>query len=128
MGDEIKRLITRLKNEFHALGERGAERETTIFEVLKEEEETLRQRLKVARGRTPIKESEDFEQERKEFIKNCIKALTQIAQKKKNLNKSQLAKILYFDENPQQTLRRKFEVFNLTFEEILNQYNEQKSP
>jgi hypothetical protein len=128
LNNEITRLVKRLHAELRALDERGPEREGSIFEILKEEEETLRQRLKVARGRIPIKESEDFEDERKEFICKCLTALNEIARKKKKLNKSQLAKNLYFDENPPQTLRRKFKYYNLTFEEIMNQFSEQKSP
>ncbi len=66
--------------------------------------------------------------EKGKFINECFKSFDELNKKKKSLNKTQLAETLFRDLNPLQTLRRKLKSFELSFEEVLRQYNEQKSP
>jgi hypothetical protein len=61
------------------------------------------------------------------FITDCEKILTELDSKKTRLNKNQLAKKMFRGDNPLLLLNRKLKDFELTFDEILQKYIEQKS-
>lgn len=125
--EEIKRVVDRLTFEIHTLNDKGGEREESIKIILYEEEKELRKRLLTTKGRTPINQQSDFEEEREKFLEECLQSLKKLDNSRKKLNKSQLAESLFRDLNPLQSLRRKLKVVDLSFEEILEKYNEQKS-
>lgn len=126
---EVKRLLERFYFEGYLTDSRGEDREGKIKFSLEEEEQALRQRLKVDRGRIPIQQSRDFRKEKENFTKNCIVALSQLARQNQRLNKRQLSLSLFpKDTNPLQALRRKLKVLNLTFESIIEIYEKQKLP
>ena len=127
LGEELKRLVDRLVFEYFTLYERGEERQEYINIIINEEEKALRKRLQAIKGRIPIKHQKDFHSEREKFIERCFAALEHLEKKKQKLLKSKMAEIVFSDLNPQQSLRRKLKVLDLTFEDILQEYSEQKS-
>jgi hypothetical protein len=127
LAGELERVVKRLAFEVHTLNERGEERETSLKIILHEEEKELRKRLLSAKGRVPIKHQDDFKPQKEKFINECLQGLDELTKSKKNINRHQLAKILFRDENPFQSLRRKLKNFDVSFEEILQKYSEQKS-
>ncbi len=129
LANEIKRVVERLEFEAHLLNDRADERESGISIMLEAEERELRKRLPTAKGRVPLKQQEKYNSEKANFIEYCLEGLTKLETRKKKLNKTQLAEILVEglkDSNPLQSLRRKLNLFELSFDEILQIYTEQK--
>lgn len=126
--ESIKRVVERLEFEAHLLNDRADERESGITIMLEEEEKELRKRLPTAKGRVPIKQRSDFNILKQDFIYECKKILEELESKKAKLNKNQLAKKMFRGDNPLLLLNRKLKGFDLTFDEILQEYIEQKSP
>lgn len=126
--NELIKLVDRLVFEYFTLLERGKQREENINIILDNEEKELRKRLATPKGRVPITQRNNYEAEKKDFIAHCFRLFKVLENKKKNLNKTRLAEIAFADDsNPLQSLRRKLKTFNLSFEEVLQMYTEQKS-
>lgn len=124
---EIKRTVERLEFESHLLNDRADEREFGIAYILETEEREIRKRLPTRKGRVPIKQRSDFKKLQQNFIKECVEKLGELEHKKARLNKNQLAKKMFRGDNPLLLLNRKLKDFDLTFDEILQKYIEQKS-
>ena len=125
---ELERIGERLAFEVHALDERGDARDTNLKFVLEEEETELRKRLPTLKGRVPNKERSDFGRVKIDFKESSLKILAQLESTGSRLNKSQLAKKMFRSDNPLLLLNRKLNEFDLTFEQILEEYREQDSP
>jgi hypothetical protein len=123
----IKTSVEKLEYEAYLLNERADKRESSIKIMLEEFEKELRKRLPTAKGRVPTKQRNDFNLLRSNFINECKKILAELESKKARLNKNQLAKKMFRGDNPLLLLNRKLKDFDLTFEEILQKYIEQKS-
>jgi hypothetical protein len=127
LGEALKRTVERLEIESHLLNDRTDERESGIAIMLVEEESELRRRLPIVKGRVPTKQRKDYKPLKSKFITDCEKILTELDSKKTRLNKNQLAKKMFRGDNPLLLLNRKLKDFELTFDEILQKYIEQKS-
>lgn len=126
--EEINRVVNRLVKEFFTLNDRGEIREIDLNKILNEEGKALRKRVSAIKGRTPKSKLKTFQSEQETFIKNCLKILKELDKGKENLDRTRLSETLFPDNsNPLQTLRRKLKVLGLSFEGILQMYNEHKS-
>lgn len=123
---EINKLINHLFYEPHIKTRGNETRKAFIAEMLKAKEKDVRRRIPAQKGRTPINQQKDFLTEKEKFINQCFKAFDELKAKKRKLNRTELAEILFNDSNPMQTLRRRFKSLDLTFENVLRQYTEQK--
>ncbi len=127
LSEELKRVVERLAFEIHILNESSEVRENQISIMLSEEETELRKRLETPKGRKPLIYQSDFKIEKKKFVENCFKSFREFEKNETKINQTKLAESLFRDSNPHQSLRRKFKTFNLTFNDILQKYTEQKS-
>lgn len=125
--DELERVSERLVFEAHIADERGEKRAESIRIFLEQEESALRRRLRTPKGRVPVKERSDFFIVKRDFLEHSFTILQELESEGARLNKSQLAKKMFRSDNPLLLLNRKLKDFNLTFEEIMQQYSEQKS-
>lgn len=125
---EISKLIAHLFHELHIKTKDNEIRKSFIAEMLRIKEKDVRRRIPIQKGRTPINQQKDFSTEKQRFINQCFNAFGKLNEKGRKLNRTELAEILFNDSNPMQTLRRKFKSLELTFEDVLQQYTEQKSP
>lgn len=123
---EISKLISHLFHELHIKTKDNEIRNAFIAEMIKAKERDVRRRIPVQKGRTPINQQKDFEIEKEKFINQCFEAFDELKAKKRKLNRTELAEILFNDSNPMQTLRRRWKSLEITFEEVLRQYTEQK--
>lgn len=127
---ELRAILSHLYHEVFAARKGGEVRKMLISNLVSVKERNMRERMPTQKGRVPIKQQNDFEVEKERFLNECFENLEELEKRKLKLNKTQLAEILVEGlktTNPLQSLRRKFQTFDLSFEEVLRRYTEQKS-
>lgn len=124
---EIRKIISHLYHEVYVKDKDNEVRKSYIANMIQVKDRDIRRRIPIQKGRTPIIQQKDFQTEKQRFINQCFNAFSLLKAKRKKLTRTELAEILFNDSNPMQTLRRKFKSLELTFEDVLQQYTEQKS-
>jgi hypothetical protein len=128
MEKELCRASESLYQEAYFQGTRGNARDDFIKGLINKTEIAIRKRLIAPKGRTPIKESEDYERLRQAFLDDCMLAFRRLEAKGARINKRQLAIAIFGDgEGLYTQLNREFEKFDLDFDTVWQIYSEHKS-
>jgi len=115
-----------LSLKFDSLEIKKAFRREAIKGIQKMAAKNARERIKLPKGRTPVKEKHSLYEDKKKFIEICFQELKRKQKENEKLTRTKIAESVYGRyANPLQELRKKLKLYEISFEELIKKTDQQ---